>query len=310
MRQCPFVTVDVFTDRRYGGNQLAVFPDARGLSDSEMQALATEFNLSETTFVLPPDDPAHTARVRIFNRTAEMPFAGHPNVGTGYVLAQEGRDHDGVLLFEEPAGLVEVRIDRTGAGTVTGATIAAPQALSLGMEIPVEVVATCAGLTPADVIVSAHRPVWASVGNSYIIAEVTGAALTRATPDLSRFRQAASERPALNGRLSLHLYVRDDGSDHGCAGARDGGRIRARMFAPLAGTVEDPATGSANAPLAALLLSLTDDQSCSFEVVQGVEMGRPSLLHVTAHRSSDGIRATVAGTCVPVLRGEALLGPA
>src|SRR6185295_5148807 len=94
-----FVTVDVFTDRRFGGNPLAVFPDARGLSDSDMQSLAAEFNLSETTFVLPPDDPAHTARVRIFNRTAEMPFAGHPNVGTGYVLARQGRDKAGVLLF-------------------------------------------------------------------------------------------------------------------------------------------------------------------------------------------------------------------
>ena len=95
-----FVTLDVFTDRRFGGNQLAVFPDARGLSDADMQSLAAEFNLSETTFVLPPEDPAHTARVRIFNRTAEMPFAGHPNVGTGYVLADLGRDKDSVLMFE------------------------------------------------------------------------------------------------------------------------------------------------------------------------------------------------------------------
>src|SRR5438309_4271720 len=106
MRTYQFVTVDVFTDCRFGGNPLAVFPDARGLSDEEMQALAAEFNLSETTFVLPPDDPAHTARVRIFNRSHEMPFAGHPNVGTGYVLAQQGRGRDGVLLFEELAGLV------------------------------------------------------------------------------------------------------------------------------------------------------------------------------------------------------------
>ena len=114
MQAYPFVTVDVFTDRRFGGNPLAVFPDARGLSDGDMQALAAEFNLSETTFVLPPEDPANTARVRIFNRTAEMSFAGHPNVGTGFVLAQQGRDRDGALLFEEIAGLVEVRVDRAG----------------------------------------------------------------------------------------------------------------------------------------------------------------------------------------------------
>lgn len=295
MRRYSFVTVDVFTDRRFGGNPLAVFTDARGLSDADMQALAAELNLSETTFVLPPENAAHTARVRIFNRTAEMPFAGHPNVGTGYVLALEGRDRDGVLRFEEMAGLVEVRIERAGDGVATGATIAAPQPLSLGMEIPVEVVAACAGLDPADVVVSAHGPVWASVGNPFIIAEVTGAALTRATPDISQFHRAAAERPTLNGRFSLHLY------------ARDGARIRARMFAPLSGTLEDPATGSANAPLAALLLSLTGDASRRYDMVQGVEMGRPSLLHVTAERAPDGIRATVGGSCVPVLRGEAVL---
>src|ERR1044071_528123 len=102
-----FVTVDVFTNSRFGGNPLAVFPDASGLTDTDMQSLAAEFNLSETTFVLPPADPANTARVRIFNRRAEMAFAGHPNVGTGWVLARQGRAKDGRLRFEEIAGLVE-----------------------------------------------------------------------------------------------------------------------------------------------------------------------------------------------------------
>src|SRR6187402_1163542 len=106
-----FVTVDVFTDRRFGGNPLAVFPDARGISDADMQALAAEFNLSETTFVLPPADPANTARVRIFSRKREMPFAGHPNVGTGWVLAKQGRAKAGRLRFEEIAGLVDVAVD-------------------------------------------------------------------------------------------------------------------------------------------------------------------------------------------------------
>src|SRR6201988_2261063 len=102
MPKYAFVTVDVFTDRRFGGNPLAVCPHAPGLPDSDMQALAAEFNLSETTFVLPPEDPKHTARVRIFNRTAEMPFAGHPSVGTGYVLAQRGAG--GGLTLEVAAG--------------------------------------------------------------------------------------------------------------------------------------------------------------------------------------------------------------
>jgi len=291
-----FVTVDVFTDRRFGGNPLAVFPDARGLSDADMQSLAAEFNLSETTFVLPPEDPANTARVRIFNRTAEMPFAGHPNVGTGWVLAQEGRDRGGVLLFEEIAGLVEVRVDRDGGGAATGATIAAPQPLSLGPEMPAELLAGCVGLRPAEVAVAAHRPVVASVGNSFVVAEVSGEALSRAVPDIARFRRAAAEFTALGpDRLPVYLYARDGG----------GARLRARMFSPLSGTVEDPATGSAATPLAALLLSLSGGADGRYEIEQGVEMGRPSLLRVAARRAAEGIRATVGGGCVPVLRGEA-----
>ena len=292
MRTYPFVTVDVFTDRRFGGNPLAVFPDARGLSDAEMQALAAEFNLSETTFVLPADDPAHTARVRIFNRTCEMPFAGHPNVGTGYVLAQAGRDRDGVLLFEELAGLVEVRINRDGAGAVSGATIAAPQPLSLGAELPAEAVAACAGLEPSDIRTAVHQPVLASVGHPFVVAEVSGDALTRAAPDIGAFRQANADHPQIGGRLALHLY------------SHEGPQLRARMFAPLSGTTEDPATGSANAALVALLLSLTENTEYSVEVVQGVEMGRPSLLQVGA-RNGPGVRAHVGGRCVSVLRGEA-----
>src|SRR5260370_16923259 len=137
MRTYSFVTVDVFTDRRFGGNPLAVFPDASGLSDGEMQSLAAEFNLSETTFVVPPENPANTARVRIFNRTSEMPFAGHPNVGTGWVLAGLGRDRDGMLRFEEIAGLVEVIVDPDGAGPQLPAVpLPPPHPLSPAPQIP------------------------------------------------------------------------------------------------------------------------------------------------------------------------------
>ena len=288
-----FVTVDVFTDQRFGGNQLAIFPDARGLTTAQMQSLANEFNLSETTFVLPPENPENTARVRIFTRTTEMPFAGHPNVGTGWVLAQQGRDHNGMLQFEEIAGIVEIQIHRDAAGTITGTTIAAPQPLSLGAKPPVAAIAACAGLITADIVTTAHMPVAASVGNPFVIAEVTGPALTRATPDFAAFRAALAQAPDLHGRLALYLYC------------RDGARIRARMFAPLGGTYEDPATGSAATPLAALLLSLTDAPDIAIDIIQGVEMGRPSLLRTTAKRTPDGIRATVGGTCVPVLRGQA-----
>ena len=289
----PFVTVDVFTQARFGGNQLAVFTDATGLTDAQMQSLAAEMNLSETTFVLPPADPAHTARVRIFNRTAEMPFAGHPSVGTGYVLAQRGGS--GVLTLEVPAGIVEVTIERDAEGAPIGAVIAAPQPLSLGAQFDVETIAACAGIEPADVVVSEHRPVEASVGVGFVIAQVTEAALPNASPNLAAFQEAAAKYADGAERLSLLLY------------SREAGRIRARMFAPLSGTWEDAATGSANAALAALLLSLTADQTGKYEVSQGTEMGRPSRLKLTARRQDGGVRSTVGGGCVPVFRGEALV---
>ena len=284
-----FLTLDVFTTTRFGGNPLAVFPDAAGMSDAQMQSLAAEFNLSETTFVLPPRDPANTARVRIFHRTAEMPFAGHPNVGTGWALAD--RAVDGLLRFEEIAGLVEIRL------TPGDATVAAPQPLSLGPELPVALAAACAGLTEADIIVTAHRPIQASVGTKFVIAELTPEALSRATPDIGAFRAALAQFPHGGPqRLSLYLYAHDGE-----------GKLRARMFGPLSGTFEDPATGSAATPLAGLLLSLSGKDSDAWSIMQGVEMGRPSLLQVTARQAPDGIRTTVGGACVPMLRGEITL---
>ena len=295
MPSFPYETVDVFTDRPFGGNQLAVFTDARGLSDAQMQSLAAEMNYSETTFVLPPEDPANEARVRIFHRTAEMPFAGHPNVGTACVLARHGRDRGGVLRFEQLAGLVEIAVERDVAGAVTGAVIAAPQALSLGIELPVDGIAACAGVAPSDIVTSAHKPVQASLGVKFVLAQIAPAALAGATPDIAAFRKLESQNPELHGRLSLFLY------------AREGNAVRARMFAPLAGTWEDPATGSASATLGALLLSLDGGDKAAYSITQGVEMGRPSRLNVTSRRAADGFRSRVGGGCVPMFRGEALL---
>jgi trans-2,3-dihydro-3-hydroxyanthranilate isomerase len=294
MRKFAFETVDVFTETRFGGNQLAVFTDARGLSDAEMQSLAAEMNYSEATFVLPPDDPANTARVRIFTRSHEMPFAGHPNVGTAFVLARHGRDRDGLLRFEEIAGLVEVRVAHDG-DEVTGATISAPQPLSTGIELPPAAIAPCVGLEAADIVVANHAPLRASVGVFFVLAEVRPEALGKATPDLAQFRAVRDATPGLEGRFSLFLY------------AKDGEAIRARMFAPISGTWEDPATGSASATVAALLLSLSGQESGSWTLTQGVEMGRPSLLNLKAWRTAEGVRASVGGSCVPVFKGEALL---
>ena len=290
-----FETIDVFTDRRFGGNPLAVFPDARGITDGEMQAVAAEMNLSETTFVLPPEDPANSARVRIFNRTAEMPFAGHPNVGTGFVLAGRMPGPADLLRFEEMAGLVEVRVQRSGDGRLRGAEIDAPQPLQLMGELDVAGVAACVSLRAADLETGIHRPVRATVGVEFVLAEVASDALSRALPDLAAFQRLAAATANIGDRLSLLVY------------ARDGAGIRSRMFAPLSGTWEDPATGSANATLGALLLSLSSGQELRLDVRQGEEMGRPSRLQVTARACADGVRAGVGGGCVPVLTGTITL---
>lgn len=299
MPRYEFVTVDVFTDRRFGGNPLAVFPDARGLSDEQMQALAMEFNLSETTFVLPPENSQHHARVRIFTPRTELPFAGHPNVGTGYVLATGDANPPEHYVFEELAGLVRVHVQRDASGTVNSVRIAAPRALSIDVGIPEAIVAACAGLTTEDVATHAHAPLVASVGTPFVIAEVSSvAALSRASPDIGAFRAAAERFPEVATRFSLLLYARRDG---------DATRLAARMFAPLGGVLEDPATGSANAALAALLTSLAPGENAdlSYEILQGVEMGRPSQIIASARKTAEGpVLATIEGSCVPMLRGS------
>lgn len=295
IRRFPFATYDVFTHTRFGGNQLAVFPDARGLTDAEMQALASEFNLSETTFVLPPEDEANSARVRIFNRTAEMPFAGHPNVGTAFALAARAKGD--VLRFEEIAGLIEVRLTRDEAGEVNGAEVDAPKPLTIGATPSLPHIAAAASLPVEAIVTARHAPTLAQDGgNPRALVEVAPEWLSRAAPDHAAFRRAVAECAELNGFLSLYLYCRD--------GA---GALRARLFSPLAGTPEDAATGSAATPLAGFLLHLSGEEEARFDITQGVEMGRPSLLRARARRTEGGIRSSVGGGCVPVLRGEAIL---
>src|SRR5271169_3480976 len=157
--QFEFATVDVFTDRRFGGNPLAVVLDAEGLTTAQMQSIAAEFNLSETTFVLPPKDASHTAEVRIFTPKAELPFAGHPNVGTAFVLGQRGhfrsRDIGPSVVFEERAGLVPIDLLKDN-GAIIGARLAAPQPLSRGGDIPVEIIAAACAVAPEQIELRHH----------------------------------------------------------------------------------------------------------------------------------------------------------
>jgi trans-2,3-dihydro-3-hydroxyanthranilate isomerase len=292
MPKLSFFTADVFTDTRFGGNPLAVVMGGEALDSATMQAVAAEFNLSETTFVMPPADPANTARVRIFNRTAEMDFAGHPMVGTAFVLAKQQPDLTDAT-FEIPAGIIRVRIERDIDGAPIAATIATPQPLSIGEKMATDVIETVLRLDPGDVVTATHPPTVASNGNPYVIAELTSDALARCSPDIDAFRVALAGHPRCGNRFSVHVYSKQERT------------MRARMFAPLAGTWEDPATGSANAPLACLLLSFEPTATeASFVIHQGVEMGRPSLLHVVAHRTPEGIVAKLRGSCVAVMSGE------
>jgi trans-2,3-dihydro-3-hydroxyanthranilate isomerase len=298
-----FVTVDVFTDRRFGGNPLAVVIDAEGLSARQMQAIAAEFNLAETTFVLPPRDAAHTAQVRIFTPRAEMAFAGHPNVGTAFVLAREGRCHGrpiagDSLVFEEAAGLVRMQLTRQGSA-ITGASLAAPQALAIGDAVAPEVVAQACAIGVDDIETRHHQPCIASCGAPFILAELKERrALTAAQPRADVFaRHLARERVT-----GIHLYVHV---------AETGADIQCRMFAPLHGIPEDPATGSANVALIGLLAALRPepDLQLAKKIAQGIDMGRPSLLEARAEKVAGAVTATtIGGTCVPVMRGVLDLG--
>ncbi len=294
-----FVTVDVFTDQMFGGNPLAVVLDAAALSTAQMQAVAREFNYSETTFVLPPADPAHHARVRIFTPVQELPFAGHPNVGTGYVLAQEHRDLPcpDRFLFEEAAGLVTVRLLRQDR-QVVGAELTAPAPLHRGNRHDAAAVAAILSLHPDDVLTSRHRPEIVSVGLPFLAVELaTRAALRRASVDPGAMASLLSGHHV----AGLYAYTRAVAADEAPA------QLQARMFAPADGIAEDPATGSATAAVGALQAALLQQPDARLELLvgQGVDMGRPSLLSVVALKAGGLVHEVrVGGRCVPVMRGR------
>ncbi len=286
-----FQTVDVFTDRKFGGNPLAVFPDAEGLSTEQMQSIAAEFNYAETTFVLPPKDRKHTAEVRIFTPKAEMPFAGHPNVGTAFVLARLGKAKGHRLLFEEKAGLVVMDLTYEN-DTVVAARLAAPQPFSLGETISPDLVAAAVGLKAENIV---GRPVIASTGNNFLFAEVASRAVLKAA---TYSTEVFAKHLPMARTVGVHLYV---------AAQEHGVEIQSRMFAPLFGVPEDPATGSANVSLIGLLAHLDErpDLTLSKTIGQGFDMGRPSILEAMAEKKAGQVTATyIGGRCVPMLTGE------
>jgi trans-2,3-dihydro-3-hydroxyanthranilate isomerase len=299
-----YVTADVFTDLMFGGNPLAVVLDAEGLSTAEMQSIALEFNYSETTFVLPPDNPAHTAKVRIFTPRTEVPFAGHPNVGTAFVLARESpyaaaaaASASGIFVFEEAAGLVPMKLLREHGETV-GAELRAPEALSRRSVVSPEIAAACLSLEPTDIATHVHAPQVISVGLPFVVVELRNQdALGRSRPNIA----AHAELLPLDGADAVFAYWRARDESGGSETV-----LHARMFSPLDGIVEDPATGSACAAAIALLATLSRGERAelAWRIHQGVDMGRPSLLlGRTVVRDSTVIATHIGGRCVLVLEG-------
>jgi len=291
-----YVTVDVFSDRVFGGNPLAVVLDAQGLTTAQMQAIAIEFNYPETTFVLPPRALEYSAHVRIFTRRSEIPFAGHPNVGTAIVFAREREGKGGPpldrLVFEEAAGLVAIRLIRE-QGVVIGAEFTAPESLTLGSKASATDIAECLSLNQADISLSNHPPQVASVGLPFLVTEIASHdALRRAKPNaLTR------ERVMLPiGTNLIYAY---------CPGATPQ-ELHARMFSLLDGLVEDPATGSAAAATIAHLasLNLESDVEMAWRIEQGVEMGRPSLITGRTEKRNGAVTAVhIGGFAVQVMSG-------
>ena len=293
-----YITVDVFTDRAFGGNPLAVVLDAGALSTAQMQAVASEFNYAETTFVVPPRDAAHNAQVRIFTVNNEIPFAGHPNVGTAFVLATQAKKPPERLKFEEGAGLVPVEI-LTKEGRAVGAELTAPQPLSKLMQFSAEQAAAVVSLSAADIRTDRHPPQIVSVGLPFLVVELASRdALRRARPDAAAFARTFP----CDGSDAVYLYTRDvPPAEMPCD-------LQARMFHPgSSGLTEDSATGSATVAAAALLADLASerDGELKLRVGQGVDMGRPSLL-LTRVRKANGVvvSAHVGGRCVPMMEGS------
>ncbi len=276
-----YFVYDVFTDQAFGGNQLAVIPDATEVNEANLQKIAREFGYSETTFVYPPADPAHTAKVRIFTPTMEIPFAGHPTIGTAIALRDDG--HQGDMVLELGIGLIPCRFDGANAAFKTSAPLerlAYPET---------SLVAEALGLPASAIKTETHEPVQASLGLPFVIAELQDeTALDACNPSIDAIKRGGMLYPTAFD-FALFAYTRHDND------------INARMFAPLDNIPEDPATGSAAATLTAVLTE-TLDRSLDLTIRQGIAMGRPSL--IMAQSQQNPLQITISGEAVRTMQGE------
>ncbi|MDO3701389.1 PhzF family phenazine biosynthesis protein [Micromonospora sp. C28SCA-DRY-2] len=286
MSTLAYEIVDVFTDRPFAGNPLAVVFGAEGLATEQMQALALEFNLSETVFVLPPTQVGATYRARIFTPAEELPFAGHPSVGAAVTASRRGMFGVGQVTQECGAGVLPIEVTATGA-TLTGGTP------TLGPELDPEPLLEMAGLNADDHVGPAPRV--AGCGLEFPYLPVRPDAVARA-----RVNAAAAQRYGVE-HVSVFSWDADAQTAH------------ARVFVPGLGVPEDPATGSAALGLGVWLVAsglLPGDGRSSYDVVQGVEIKRPSALACTVTAAGGAaVGATVSGQVMPVARGEIMVPP-
>ena len=297
-----FYTLDVFTDQIFGGNPLAVFTEAHKIKSSNLQKIAAEINYSETAFIFPPENPDNAAKVRIFTPQNELPFAGHPNVGAGYLLASQpdlipGQANCDLLIFEERAGLVNIRPNRNGDGIIETISITAPQQITKGRTLPPDLIAAAVNLEPSKIEIGRTEPIIAGTGVLFAIAEVKSRdALAACIVNNGLFDKLDSNYGYGEDFFSLLVFFE-----------ADDGILHARMFAPLGGIPEDPATGSAATALGALLAELNSasEGQYYFSVHQGDYMGRPSRLHVTVRKSAGKTECPIlTGSCVSVINGD------
>jgi trans-2,3-dihydro-3-hydroxyanthranilate isomerase len=301
-RQYRYQHLDVFTDRRFGGNQLAVFPEADGLAAETCQKIAREIGFSESTFVFQAEGPHSDVRLRIFTPTLEMPMAGHPVIGSTFALARAGRiassRADWTFGLNIGPLLVDLEWEQEELGFVW-----MTQRTPLFGRIVAEtgMVARALGLSEDDVREAGLPVQEVSCGIKFVIVPLaTRDAIDRAIPDAAALGEL-SRRIMGDDLLAVYLFTMDDGS------STDGATVYTRMFAPDFGILEDPATGSASGPLGCYLVHhslIRPDEARSIVNVQGVRMGRPSAIHV-AIDSSDGVitRVRVGGKSVLVAEG-------
>ena len=301
-----FFTLDVFTDRLYAGNPLAVVLDADDLADADMQTIAREFNLSETIFVQQPADPGNTAKVRIFFPTGEIPFAGHPTVGCAVLLAERmhegGADFETEIRLEEVAGLVPVTVTRSSGSVSAMFTAPVIPRPAAGPEPDAGLAARALGIAAADIGFGGHGIGVVEGGFPFLYVPVASRSA------LASVRVCEPHWSELIGSAGVDsAYVYTAGGD---APETD---YRARMFSPTAGVPEDPATGSATALLSAQLLkagALADGANL-FRLEQGYEMGRPSDLTLEVDIEGGVIAAVrIGGSAVTVSTGSIGLGAA